>query len=379
MSEVFNFEKLYSAYLNCRKEKRRTINALKFEFNLEENLFVLLEKLKLRKYRPGKSICFVVTDPVAREIFAAEFKDRIIHHLLVKEIEIFGERKFIFNSFSCRKGKGTHLAVNRLKKSIREHYKKKIYYLQMDIAGFFMAIDKKILYTILEKLVLVQNKSKQWKKDILWLSSVIIFHKPTENYVKKGDSSLFNLVPFRKSLFNSKENKGLPIGNYSSQFFANLYLNQLDHFIKRNLKCKNYFRYVDDFILLSNDKEKLKLWHDEIEFFLKKHLKLEVSHKKTKIKSVERGIDFLGYFIRPDYMLARKRVVGSFKKKIFRARKENDKQKIEIKKIIATINSYLGHFYHANTFNLRKKICFFSKKNFDLSYGKDFGKVVKKI
>ena len=139
MSEVFNLEKLYAAYLDCRRGKRKTINALRFEWNLERNLSLLLSELRLKKYKPGRSICFAVKEPTPREIFAATFRDRIVHHLLVREINDLGEKAFIFNAFSCRQDKGTHKAVEMLKVAVRRLSKsntKKIYYAQLDIADF---------------------------------------------------------------------------------------------------------------------------------------------------------------------------------------------------------------------------------------------------
>ena len=150
---IFTFEKLYRAYLDCRKTKRKTINALKFEMNLERNLFQLQKELQNKTYRPGRSICFAVTNPCPREIFAAGFKDRVIHHLLVREVEEIGEKSFIFDTFSCRKNKGTHSAVERLKYFIRKttkNYRREAFYLKLDISGFFMAISHDILYDIFE-------------------------------------------------------------------------------------------------------------------------------------------------------------------------------------------------------------------------------------
>jgi len=349
MDEIFNLKKLYLAYLDCRKGKRQTINALKFEWDLERNLFLLLKELETKEYKLGRSICFAIKEPTPREIFAATFRDRIVHHLLVKEIEDIGERTFIFNAFSCRKGKGTHKAVKCLKESIRKvskNYTKKIHYAQLDISGFFMSIDHNILYQLIKKLISKKKKSFQWRKDILWLAKTIIFCKPTENYIIKGDPSLFSLIPPRKSLFHSGKQKGLPIGNHSSQFSANLYLNELDQFVKRQLKCRHYFRYVDDLIVLDKNKERLKIFRDKIDEFLIKNLKTKLNRDKTKIQSIEKGIDFLGYFVKPNYLLVRKRVVRNLMSKL-QGRMPN---------ILATINSYFGHFRHANSFNLRKNV-----------------------
>ena len=319
MEEIFNLKKLYRAYLDCRKSKRKTINALQYEWNLERNLFQLQNELASKSYQIGRSICFAVKEPSIRELFAAEFKDRVVHHLLVNEIIGIGEKNFIFDSFSCRKGKGTHAAVRRLEQFIKKatkNYRKKAYYLQLDISGFFMAIDHSILHSLLEKLVLKQNKSYQWKSDILWLAKIIIFHKPTANYLVKGDRLLLSQIPPRKSLFHSPAGKGLPIGNYSSQFFANLYLNELDQFIKRRLVCRCYVRFVDDFIILSQDKNELKAWRAAINDCLKTNLKLEISFAKQKIQPLEAGIDFLGYFIKPRYILARQIVARRLKNKL---------------------------------------------------------------
>lgn len=274
---------------------------------------------------------------------------------------------FIFDSFACRKKKGTHLAIERLKEQIRkvtENHKRKAWFMQLDISGFFMSIDHKILYSILEKLIFRQNKSQQWKEDVLWLSKVLIFHKPTENYIKKGDKLLFAKVPFRKSLFVSPLGKGLPIGNYSSQFCANIYMNQLDQFIKRKLKCEHYVRYVDDFIILAEGKIELQHLKFEIEKFLMENLGMSLSHRKTKICKLEQGIDFLGYFIKPAYMLARRRVVKRLRTRIANTNFINFNELRECagwdlnsqRKIVEMVNSYFGHFAWAASYNLRKNI-----------------------
>ncbi len=359
MSEIFNYQKLYRAYLDCRKNKRGTVNAIKFELDLERNLFQLLKELTAKTYVPGRSICFVVENPTIREIFAADFRDRIVHHLLVNELIKIGESLFSFESFACRKEKGTHRAIGRLKAHIRsatENFRHDVWYMQLDVAGFFMSIDHRILYDILEKEVNKQNKSFQWKEDILWLIKQIIFHKPTDNYVKKGNPELFKLVPARKSLFHSSLNKGLPIGNYSSQFFANFYMNELDQFIKRELGIEHYVRYVDDFILIHEYKNELKRLKKEIETFLEEKLDLKLHNEKTKLQSVKTGIDFLGYFIKPNYVLVRRRVVKKMKEKLHDAARL-PMHSSDLPSILATVNSYLGHFRHSASFNLRNNIC----------------------
>ena len=353
---MFSYKKIYKAYLDCRQNKRSTVNALKFEYDLEQNLFELQQELQNKTYQPGRSICFVITDPSPREIFAADFKDRVVHHVLVNELEEAGERAFIHDSYSCRQGKGTHKAIERLQsfiKKVTDNYQQQAYYLQLDISGFFMSIDRNILKTILKKFILKQQKSYRWKKDLYWLGKQVITHDPTTNYIKKSSPELFDLIPDRKSLFESGPNQGLPIGNYSSQFFANLYLNQLDHFVKRKLKCNYYLRYVDDFVILGKNKEELKSLIKKTNNFLKDTLNLELNNTKTKLKRLNKGIDFLGYLVKPHYVLVRKRVVKTLKKKLHEF---NRKEEVDYEQALAVVNSYLGHFKHADSYNLRKNI-----------------------
>ncbi len=360
--DILTYSNLYRAYLDCRKTKRKTANALKFEIDLERNLEILLSELKSKKYQPGRSICFVATNPVPREIFAAEFRDRIVHHLLIREILPIGERNFIFDSYACRKNKGTHQAINRLKKFIRQttgNGNKNVFYAQLDVKGFFMAIDQRILYNLTKKLVKKQKRPQHWKQDVLWLTKNIIFHNPAENYITKGDPALFNLIPTHKSLRCQPKGKGLPIGNYTSQFFANLYLNELDQFIKRKLKSKYYIRYVDDIILLDADKEKLKYLRNRINNFLMKNLRLELNVNKVRFQLLVKGIDFLGYFVKPDYVLVRQKVIKRLKNNLFKMSFANFKflnKQMFLKRNLAMINSYYGHFNHAQSFNLRKNI-----------------------
>ncbi len=362
---IFSLENLYKAYLDCRENKRKTANAVKFEYDLEENLMKLQKELANGTYQPGRSICFAVFEPTSREIFAADFRDRVVHHLLVREINEIGERNFIFDSYACRKNKGTHKAVEKLRTFIRKvskNGKQECFYAQLDISGFFMSIDKNILYKIFEKMIVKQKKNQKWKKEVLQLGKIIIFHDPTENYITKGDQRLLESIPQRKSLFYAGQRKGLPIGNYSSQFFGNLYLNELDQFVKRKLRAKYYLRYVDDFILLNKSKELLEKQKLEIETFLKQKLNLDFSENKCKIRSVKSGIDFLGYFIKPNYVLVRKRVVKSFKNKVREIGKlvfENGKglkNKKQLERDVCVINSYGGHFKYANSYNLKRKI-----------------------
>ena len=356
--EIFGFETLHKAYINCRKNKRNTINSLLFEQNLEQNLIALEQELKNRNYKPKRSVCFTVLKPKPREIFAADFGDRIVHHLLVSYLSEIFEPKFIYDSYACRKNKGTHRAVIRVKKFLRRatlNNRKRAYCLQLNISNFFMSISKKILYSLVKKHIKDSN--------MLWLLRTVIFNEPAENYIQKSPIKIRRKVPPHKSLLNVLEGNGLPIGNYTSQFFANVYLNELDQFVKHKLKCRFYLRYVDDFILVSESKEQLRKHKFEIEKFLKHNLNLKLNHKQ-KLLPASNGVNFLGYVIRQNYTLIRKRVAHNFREKLDSYRKEMIFETQKFRKatynntfsLQATVNSYLGHFKWADSFNLKKAI-----------------------
>jgi retron-type reverse transcriptase len=356
-ARIFSYENLLRCYYECRKRKRYTVNAAKFEIHFEDELLKLKKELEAHTYRPGRSICFVVSKPKPREIFAADFRDRVVHHILVNYLEPIWEPKFIDQSYSCRKGKGAHRAIKDLKRYIRKASKgnsQKAYYLQVDIQSFFVSLKKDILFEIIKR----HTKNPE----ILWLAEVIIFHNPTSNYYRKCQASLFDLIPDHKSLFKVSPDQGLPIGNLTSQFFANVYLNELDQFMKHKLKEKYYLRYVDDLVLLSPDKNQLKIWRDEIDRFLQEKLKLKLHPKKQILQTVDKGIDFVGYVVKPDYVLMRRRIVKNLKAKLWQFNQNLEEiTEQESKQILSAVNSYYGQFRHAKTFGLRQKLW---QKNF---------------
>ena len=377
MPNIFNFQNLYKAYLDCRRHKRQTYHAAKFEINFEIELLKLELELQNHTYQPGRSICFVVEEPTLREVFAATFRDRVVHHLLYNFLEPVFETKFIDQSYACRKNKGIHNSLNDLKKylgKITKNNHQKAYFLHLDIKGFFMSLEKNILFQI------ISNKIKN--PQLLWLTKIIIFSDPTKNFTSKSDKSLLAKIPPHKSLFYVPKNQGLPIGNLTSQFFANVYLNEIDQFIKHKLKTKYYLRYVDDFLILSNNIDQLKDWQNKITSFLKERLCLDINTKKTILKTTGEGMDWLGYIVKPDYIMVCQRIVKNFKIKLFIYNQilKNYSSKNErgqlllpifeknpplqlIEKILATVNSYFGYFKHANTFKLRNKLW---NKNFGL-------------
>lgn len=354
---LFSYENLLKCYYNCRKRKRYTINAAKFELDFENELLKLQKELISHTYQPGKSVCFVVTKPKLREIFAADFRDRIVHHILVGYLGLIWEKIFIGQSYACRKKKGAHQAIRDLKRYIQKvtwGSRRSAYYLKIDIRSFFVCLKKDILFEIL--------KRKTKNPEILWLAKTIIFHNPTTNYYKKGQMSLFDLIPDHKSLFKVPSDQGLPIGNLTSQFFANIYLNELDQFVKHQLKARYYLRYVDDLVLLSQNKEQLKIWRNKIDNFLQEKLKLKLHPQKQILQEINKGIDFVGFIVKPGYTLVRRRIVKNLKEKLWRINQNfGGITKQEIKQILSTVNSYYGQFKHSQTFNLRRKLW---QKNF---------------
>ncbi|MBI5047640.1 MAG: hypothetical protein HZB54_01630, partial [Deltaproteobacteria bacterium] len=292
-----------------------TINAMRFEINAEENLFKLSEELENKTYKPVRSVCFIVERPKMREIIAADFRDRVVHHVLIERLEAIYEPIFIYDSYACRKDKGLHRAVETVREFIRrgsENGRKKLYFIHMDIRNFFMTIDRKILFQMLDKKL----RRLSAHDDLLWLAQVIIFHSPTENCILKGKEHLIKQMPPHKSLFHAPENRGLPVGNLTSQFFANLYLNELDQYVKHTIKHRYYVRYCDDFLILDVSPERLKEIKERIKEFVADKLNLSFNDRYNSIIPVSNGIDFLGYVIRQDYTLVRRRVVNNLKTKL---------------------------------------------------------------
>jgi retron-type reverse transcriptase len=347
-SSVFSYRNIYQRYLDCRRNKRSTNNALKFEINAGERILELETSLKNKTYHPSRSILFAAKKPKLREIFAADFKDRVVHHVLVHELEKIWESIFIHDSYACRIGKGTHQAVTRLQSFLRKithNGNLRAYYLQLDIKDFFTSIDKDILFSLLKKHVK--------DPDILWLIKTVLFWDCTKLYVSRGDRDLLAQVPPNKSLFGKNNKRGLPIGNLTSQFFANVYLNELDQYVKHELKAHYYLRYVDDFVIVSSDWDELLRFKEQIKLFVESRLKLQLHPKRHKLLPVSSGIDFLGYIIRHNYILVRRRVLNNLKQKI---REFVTSEAKDLQKFKATLSSYAGHFKFANTYRLKQKV-----------------------
>lgn len=300
----FSLEELVVAYFDCRRNKRNTQSALRFEERLEQNLFELYEELVAGAYRPGRSICFVVTRPKAREVWAADFRDRIVHHLFYNKIAPRFYRSFIADTCACIPGRGTMYAAQRLEAKIRsasQNWSKPLHYLKCDLANFFVSIDKHILDAQLAERI----EEPWWMQ----LAGVILHHDPREDFELRGAPELLARVPPHKRLMNQAPHLGLPIGNLSSQFFANVYLNTLDQFAKHQVRARHYIRYVDDFVLLHESPQWLHAAHQRIDAFLPDRLHARLNPSKTILQPVARGVDFVGHVVRPWHRSTRRRTV----------------------------------------------------------------------
>lgn len=363
----FGFGALWRAYLSCRRRKRHTRNTQRYEIRLLDNLMETAQALQMAAWRPSRTLCFVTERPKAREIHAADFGDRIVHHLLVPRLEARFEPIFIHDSYSNRRGKGTHMAVERLQTFMRQVTKngnQAAYYLQLDIRNFFNTIDRRILYRIIRRrLAPGAQPVDEPTRQLLWLTRVILTGNAGENAVQRGAPAIFERVPAHKRLRNAPPGKGLPIGNLTSQFFANVYLDRLDQFVKHTLKCRHYLRYVDDFILLHESADQLAAWRERITKFLTDELELTL-RDNGKLRPVSDGSDFLGYIVRPDYLLVRRRVIGALREKLdafHRQLTAKTGESLRLDPAVrealrATLASYLGHFSHASAFNLTQSL-----------------------
>lgn len=333
---------VFQAYYDCRKAKRNTWNALEFEQNLERNLMGLYYELLSGTYQPGRSIMFVVTKPKAREVWAANFRDRVVHHILYNRYSGEFYRRFIHDSYACIPEKGTLRAANRVQHFIRsasKNHTQEAWYLKADVANFFVSIDKNILDGLLAKKI-----TDPWW---LWLMRVILHKDPKENvYIKSGQEQL-NKVPPHKSLLNASDGFGLPIGNLSSQFFANVYLDELDQYAKHKLKLKYYARYVDDIVVLGDSGKNLNIAYQKMSEFAETKLGIKFHPNKKEINRVEVGVNFVGYIIKPWCMYVRRSTIDNMYK---RTSIQSDFEPLR-----ATVNSYFGMLRHANAFKERKR------------------------
>lgn len=342
-------EEFFEAYFECRKHKRNKESQLEFEWHYDSNLVELWREVNTQTYSIGESICFLVTKPKLREIFAAGFRDRIIHHVIMKRLEPLIEKHFIEDTYNCRKGKGTSYGIERLYQKIREksnNWKKDCYIVKLDISGFFMSIDKEMLLEKLLTLIDLEYKGEDYKL-LRWLTKKVIMNEPQNNCILKGDQSKRDQLSKEKSLFTCEQGKGLPIGNLTSQIFANYYMSEFDE--KMTEKFGYYGRYVDDFYVIVNTIEEAKEVVKFSKNFLKEKLNLTIHNKKIYIQPYWNGVKFIGSVIKKSRIYIGNRVVSNTLEALPDCLNDTEK-------LCTTLNSYLGFMRTARSIKIRQRI-----------------------
>ena len=359
---MFSLSDIFTAYYDCRAHKRNTIGALEFELHYERECIKLYDEIESRTYRLQSCTAFIVRDPVQREIFASHFRDRVVHHLIARRLTPILERVLIHDVYSSRKWKGTHYGIDRVDhfmRSCSENYSRDVYVLKLDISGFFMSIDREILWSKIEILILRYLPLDE--QDIfLYLIRTIICTNVKEDARIVGKKEDWIWLPHNKSLFYTRPWCGLPIGNLTSQLFVNIYMHEFDTFVKKTLRVRYYGRYVDDFILIHQDKEYLKSCISKIRDFLSEQLWLTLHPRKIYLQHISKWVLFLGTFIKPWRRYIGKRTKGNFHEFIkslnFRLNDPAPLSDLEQDYILAQMNSYLGLLSHTESYRLRSKM-----------------------
>ena len=347
-------EGMLEAYYDCRRSTRRTASAIVYEMNYESNLIALRDRINTRTYQPGKSICFVVTRPRYREVFAASFEDRIVHHYIALRLEPLFELVFSPRTFNCRKGKGQLYGVKMLEADIKEasnNYTTDCYIMKLDLQGFFMSIDKSMLARMIDKFIVKYYKGNDID-DLRYLCQVVVLHCPEKNCERHSPREMWGHLPANKSLFTNGEGKGVAIGNLFAQLFANFLLNELDWYIEE-LGIKYHGRYVDDFYCIHKDKQVLLSAVPKIRAKLAE-LGLSLNPKKFYFQHYTKGVEFTGAVVKPYRTYCCNRVLTNF---IAAVRKLNRSKNIDdVTHAVCSINSYLGLLRQSNEYAQRLKI-----------------------
>ncbi len=335
-NRVTSFNNLLDAAKKAQKGKRYKQTVAQFHFRLEENLLSLQEELQYGSYQPGDYRTFYIYDPKERMISAAPYRDRVVHHALCNVIEPVFEQTFIFDSYANRKGKGTHRAIKRY----QEYAKRYPYVLKCDIRKFFPSIDHEVLKRELRRKVncrrtnhlidTIIDNSNQQEPHLQWFA---------------GDD-LFSPLDRRK---------GLPIGNLTSQFWGNVYLNRFDHFVKEELRVPGYIRYVDDFVLLGHDKREIHRWEAAISDYLAS-LRLILHPTKTQIHQTKDGIPFLGFQVYPHYCYVRKEKISRYRRYLRSNLRLKENSEISPQDLENQLNAWLGHIRFGNNTRLEYNI-----------------------
>lgn len=330
--KIISSENLFSAWDAFKSDKRNKYDVQQFEWRLEQNVFQLCRELKNKTYKHGPYTGFYIHDPKQRHIHKASVWDRVLHHAVFSVINPIFEETFISTSFSCRIGYGTHRGIAVLERIARRIYKNgtsSCFILKCDIQKFFDSVDHRVLLSILKKRIK--------DEDTMWLLQEVV-----ESY-SSPKSTIF-------------EKKGLPIGNLTSQLFANVYMNEFDQFMKKSIKVRNYVRYTDDFAIVSENSAYLEGLLGPIAEFLDHKLTLSLHPKKITIRRFNRGIDFLGYLIFPNHRLVRTKTRHRIFSKLRSRADEFCNGRINRLALEQSLQSYLGALSHANSHNLSQDL-----------------------
>ena len=336
--KIVSFENLFTAYRKVAKGKRGQPCVAGFEFELEANLLRLQAELQDHTYRSGAYYSFHIHDPKRRLISAAPFRDRVVHHALCTIIEPLFERTFIGDSYANRKGKGTHAALDRAQHFARRYP----YVLQCDIRQFFPSIDLQILRRILARKI--ADAEALGLIDLILGSGAGILSDEYEMAYFPGDD-----------LFASLRPRGLPIGNLTSQFWANVYMNELDQAVKRNLHCRAYLRYVDDFLLFADSKRQLWDWKDAIRDRLA-GMRLTLHEGSSTVTPVTNGIPFLGFRIYPTHRRLKRRNGIAFARRYRKLRRAAACGELTVAEVDCRVRGWIAHVAHGNTYGLRRAL-----------------------
>ncbi|MDP3917285.1 MAG: reverse transcriptase domain-containing protein [Nanoarchaeota archaeon] len=327
--KIISLENLYFAYKKARKHKTKKEYVIEFEENLQENLIKLHEELEAKTYNPEPLKIFILRDPKTRKISKSAFRDRVVHHALIKVIEPIFDKSFIYDSCANRIGKGNLFALKRFnlfKRKVTCNLRKEAFCFKADIKHYFQEVNHKVLIKIIQRKIKDENAN--------WLIKKIL---------KNGSNKIQQ---------KSFSEKGMPLGNLTSQFFANVYLNELDYFVKHRLKVKHYIRYVDDFVILHKSRQQLKILESKIKEFLIDKLMIELHPDKSRIISLSRGIDFVGFRTFYYHKLLRKRNIRSILNKV----KEYKNKEINKDKILESFYGWNAYAKWADSFKLRKEV-----------------------
>ena len=351
-SQGIELRDLHSAWRRARRRKKPSHNQISFEANWLDNLLTLQSQLTEGTWTPSRTTCFIAAKPKAREIHAPDFSDRVVHHWLVPQLESIFQPGFIVDSYSNQAGKGTHSAVERLIEFVQEVHSGQGggFFLQLDIHNFFNSLHRPTLYAMLKAKMQRYGLPDYTQRTV----HALLRRSPLEQGVDyRATRAERQAVPLHKRLENAAPGCGLPIGNLSSQFFANVYLNELDQFIKHTLKAQRYLRYVDDFVLVHESREQLEIWKGQIEAFLAERLRLKLK-ADVRLQPLANGIDFLGYIVKPTHTRVRRRVIAHARERLSgweRAHVSGHVAKAlpaDFRAVRSIWSSYSGHFRHAD-------------------------------